>query len=64
MNWTMYGGLPQLVETVCRVQLALREVVFRSAPAQGSLGPVSEVHGVFSNRDVTPTSAGNPGQEQ
>lgn len=29
---------------------------FRSIPVQGSLGPVSEVYGVFSNRDLFSTS--------
>ena len=30
----------------------LREEELRSVPAQGPLGPVSEVHGVFSSRDL------------
>lgn len=29
---------------------------FRSIPVQGSLGPVSEVHGIFSNRNLFSTS--------
>jgi hypothetical protein len=29
---------------------------FRSVPAQGALGAVSEVHGVFSHRDLPLTS--------
>ena len=32
--------------------------------AQGPLDPVSEVHGVFSNRDLPSTPGGNQGQEQ
>lgn len=37
---------------------------FRSGPAQGSLGPVSEVCGVSSNRDVPSPLVGNQGQQQ
>jgi hypothetical protein len=43
--------------------LALREETFRLVPAQESqepLGSVSEVHGVFSNRELPSTSGGQP----
>ena len=37
-------------------KVVFREEAFRSVPAQGPLGPVSEVQGAFSNRDITPIS--------
>jgi hypothetical protein len=37
-------------------KLVSREGAFRWVPAQGSLGPVSEVHGVLINRDLPSTS--------
>ena len=40
------------------MNLVLREGAFSSVLAQGPLGPVSEVHGVFSNRDLPPISEG------
>ena len=36
----------------------IREGGLKSVLAQGSLGPVSEVHGVFSNRDLASMSRG------
>lgn len=38
----------------------LREETFRSVQAQRSLGPASEIHTVFSNKDLTSTSMGQP----
>lgn len=38
--------------------LILREDAFGEGPAWGPLCPVSEVHGIFSNRDLTFTSQG------
>ena len=35
-----------------------KEESFRLIPVQGSLGPISEVHGVCSNRDLPSTSGG------
>lgn len=35
-----------------------RKKSFRLVPAQGSLGPISEVRGVCSNRDLSCTSGG------
>lgn len=37
---------------------ATTQWVFMSVPAQTSLGPVSEVHAVFSNRDMASSSGG------
>ena len=42
------------------MKASLQEEAFRKVPAQGSLGSVSEVHGVFSNRDVPSISRGQP----
>lgn len=39
-------------------KLALREEAFMSVRAQGTLGPVSEGHNVFSSRDLPSTSRG------
>lgn len=39
--------------------LILREETFRSVPAQGSLGPVYEVHGVFRNLSRATRGNGN-----
>lgn len=36
------------------------EEAFRSVPAQGPLGPVSEAHGVFSNSNRPSTSRRHP----
>lgn len=44
---------------VLRKQL-LRERALRSVPAQGPLGPVSEVHSIFSGGDFPSTSGGQP----
>ena len=41
-------------------KLVLNEEAFRSLPSQWALDPLSEVHGVFSNRDLTSA----PGREQ
>ena len=44
-------------------KLVLWEEAVRSVPALGPVGPVSEVHGVFSNRDLPSISGGaNQGQ--
>lgn len=37
-------------------KLVLREDAFKTVPAQGPLGPVSDVHSIFSNRDLLSTS--------
>lgn len=37
-----------------------KEEVFRSLPAQRLLCPMSEVHGVFSDRNLLPTFEGTP----
>jgi hypothetical protein len=38
------------------IKLVFREGAFRSIVPQGSLGPVSEVHGVFNNWNLPSTS--------
>lgn len=42
--------------------LVLREEVFRSVLAQGSLGHAPEVNSLFSNRDLPSMSGANPKQ--
>lgn len=37
-------------------KVVFRDEAFGSVPAQGLLGPVSEVHGAFSDRDKASTS--------
>jgi hypothetical protein len=67
MNWMMGGGRCWWGECLTfwkhhAGSSSLREVAFRSVPAQEPLGPVFELHGVFSNGDLPPTSVSNQGQ--
>lgn len=43
------------------MKTSLREEGSKSVPAHGLFGPVSEVHGVFSNGDLTLSTLGQPG---
>lgn len=51
-NWKL--AWPLLVP--CK--LVPRKRAFSSVPVQGSLGPVSKVHGAFSSRDLPSISGG------
>lgn len=42
----------------------LRDEAFKLVPVQGSLGPVLEEHGVFSNKDLPFSSGTFQGQQQ
>lgn len=50
-----HSGFPPLkvcVASFATMKARLRNGVFRSVPAQGFLGPVSEGRGIFSTRDL------------
>lgn len=42
----------------CTTKVVFKEEAYRSVPAMEPLAPVSEVHYVFSNRDLLSTSMG------
>lgn len=46
------------------MKASVREEAFGSVPAQGPLGPVLEVHAVFSNGDLPSRYGGDEGRVQ